>query len=62
VSGYSRPPLLHHPLPVGLLRDTPVPWRRGVKLGQEQNLDRRTIRKRIKRAIERLRDAEKELP
>jgi hypothetical protein len=27
-----------------------------------QNLDRRTIRKRIKRAIDRLREAEKDLP
>jgi len=32
------------------------------RLGREQNLDRRTIRKRIKRAIERLREAEKDLP
>ena len=32
------------------------------RLGREQNLDRRTIRKRIKRAIDRLREAEKDLP
>lgn len=32
------------------------------RLGREQDLDRRTIRKRIKRAIERLREAEKDLP
>jgi len=32
------------------------------RLGREQRLDRRTIRKRIKRAIERLREAEKDLP
>ena len=32
------------------------------RLGREQDLDRRTIRKRIKRAIDRLREAEKDLP
>jgi len=32
------------------------------RLGREQRLDRRTIRKRIKRAIDRLREAEKDLP
>jgi RNA polymerase sigma factor (sigma-70 family) len=32
------------------------------RLGREQDLDRRTIRKRIKRAIQRLREAEKDLP
>jgi RNA polymerase sigma factor (sigma-70 family) len=32
------------------------------RLGREQNLDRRTIRKRIQRAIDRLREAEKDLP
>ena len=32
------------------------------RLGREQDLDRRTIRKRINRAIARLRDAEKDLP
>lgn len=32
------------------------------RLGREQNLDRRTIRKRINRAIARLREAEKDLP
>ncbi len=31
------------------------------RLGREQNLDRRSIRKRIKRAIDRLREAEKDL-
>jgi RNA polymerase sigma factor (sigma-70 family) len=32
------------------------------RLGREQDLDRRTIRKRINRAIQRLREAEKDLP
>jgi hypothetical protein len=32
------------------------------RLGREQDLDRRTIRKRIKRAIQRLREAERDLP
>ena len=32
------------------------------RLGREQDLGRRTIRKRIKRAIDRLREAEKDLP
>ena len=32
------------------------------RLGREQDLDRRTIRKRIKRAIQRLREAEQDLP
>ena len=32
------------------------------RLSREQNLDRRAIRKRIKRAIDRLREAEKDLP
>ena len=32
------------------------------RLGREQRLDRRTIRRRIKRAIQRLREAEKDLP
>jgi RNA polymerase sigma factor (sigma-70 family) len=32
------------------------------RIGREQNLDRRTIHKRIKRAIQRLREAEKDLP
>lgn len=32
------------------------------RLSREQRLDRRTIRKRIKRAIDRLREAEKDLP
>ena len=32
------------------------------RLGREQDLDRRTIRKRIKQAIDRLREAEKDLP
>ena len=32
------------------------------RLGREQDLDRRTIRKRINRAIERLREAEEDLP
>ena len=32
------------------------------RLGREQNLDRRTSRKRIKRAIDRLREAEKDMP
>lgn len=32
------------------------------RLGREQDLDRRTIRKRIRRAIDRLREAEKDLP
>jgi len=32
------------------------------RLGREQNLDRRAIRKRINRAIDRLREAEKDLP
>jgi len=32
------------------------------RLGREQRLDKRTIRKRIKRAIDRLREAEKDLP
>ena len=32
------------------------------RLSREQNLDRRTIRKRIKRVIDRLREAEKDLP
>jgi len=32
------------------------------RLGREQDLDRRTIRKRIKRAIQQLREAEKDLP
>jgi hypothetical protein len=32
------------------------------RLSWEQQLDRRTIRKRIKRAIDRLREAEKDLP
>jgi DNA-directed RNA polymerase specialized sigma24 family protein len=32
------------------------------RLSREQQLDRRTIRKRIKRAIDRLREAEKDLP
>ena len=32
------------------------------QLSREQRLDRRTIRKRIKQAIERLREAEKDLP
>ena len=32
------------------------------RLGREQDLDRRTIRKRIKRAIQRLREAENDLP
>ena len=32
------------------------------RLGREQDLDRRTIRKRITRALQRLREAEKDLP
>jgi hypothetical protein len=32
------------------------------RFGPEQNLDRRTIRKRIGQAIARLREAENELP
>jgi len=32
------------------------------RLGREQDLDRRTIRKQINRAIERLREAEQDLP
>lgn len=32
------------------------------RLSREQNLDRRTIRKRIKQAIDRPREAEKDLP
>jgi DNA-directed RNA polymerase specialized sigma24 family protein len=32
------------------------------RLGREQDLDRRTIRKRIKRAIDRLREAEGDFP
>jgi DNA-directed RNA polymerase specialized sigma24 family protein len=32
------------------------------RLGREQDLDRRTIRKRTKRAIQQLREAEKDLP
>ena len=32
------------------------------RLGREQDLDRRTIRKRINRAIQRLREAEQDLP
>jgi hypothetical protein len=32
------------------------------RLGREQDRDRRTIRKRIKRAIDRLREPEKDLP
>lgn len=32
------------------------------RLGREQNLDPRTIRKQIKRAIERLREAQRHLP
>ena len=32
------------------------------RLSREQRLDRRTIRKRINRAIDRLREAEKDLP
>jgi DNA-directed RNA polymerase specialized sigma24 family protein len=32
------------------------------RLGREQQLDKRTVRKRIKQAIESLREAEKDLP
>jgi hypothetical protein len=47
------------------LGGTPVPWRQGIaleRLGREQDLDLRTIRSWIKRAIDRLREAEKNLP
>jgi len=82
---HCRPPLLHHPLPIGLLRepeffgsDGPLdglvvvetPLARALVLphdpegdlldGWEQDLDWRTIRKRMNRAIQRLREAERD--
>jgi len=47
----GRSILLDHASPCHVSAPTP-----------HQNLDRRTIRKRIKRAIDRLREAEKDLP